>query len=164
MPKYKVVLKGVADSTEAGTRAFLERFGGSYNMSPDEARDWISRAERIIYRFDDLESAERARTWLETIGGVAEVCVHPDFRGRGFVKRILAVIHEWLASQGFIFACLFGDPKVYGSSGYVLKTNLYHDPVSEDGRLHRQQVDVMVKEVSDTSWPDGRVFLPGLIF
>jgi len=27
------------------------------------------------------------------IGGVAEVCVHPDFRGRGLVKRLLGEVH-----------------------------------------------------------------------
>src|SRR6266436_3571502 len=30
-----------------------------------------------------------------SIGGVAEVAVHPDFRGQGLVRRLLAEGHEW---------------------------------------------------------------------
>ena len=53
------------------------------------------------------------------IGGVADVCVHPQYRGRGFVHQMLKVVHEWLSSHDFSFALLFGDPRVYASSGHV---------------------------------------------
>jgi len=52
------------------------------------------------------------------IGGIAEVCVHPDYRGKGLVKKMLAVIHKWLQENDFSFAMLYGDADVYASSGY----------------------------------------------
>jgi predicted acetyltransferase len=94
------------------------------------------------------------------VGGIAEVCVHPDCRGRGYVKRMLHRIHEWLPEHGFVFAMLFGDPEIYGSSGYVSVANLFHQ--GADGQW--APVSAMVRCVSETPWPPGEVRLPGLIF
>lgn len=94
------------------------------------------------------------------IGGICEVCVHPDYRGKGYVRMMLNCIHEWLSEHGFCFAVLFGDPLVYGSSGYVRVGNLVHgDPEKGWTPAH-----AMVHEVSSTSWPTGNVRLPGPTF
>ena len=42
------------------------------------------------------------------IGGIAEVCVHPDYRGKGYVRMMLKCIHAWLSEHGFAFAVLWG--------------------------------------------------------
>ncbi|MBC8180910.1 GNAT family N-acetyltransferase [candidate division KSB1 bacterium] len=52
------------------------------------------------------------------IGGVAEVCVHPDYRGKGSVKKMLVKTHNWLKENKFPFSMLFGEKEIYSSSGY----------------------------------------------
>jgi len=95
------------------------------------------------------------------IGGIAEVCVHPEYRGQGYVKKMLACVHDWLIRHEFDFAVLFGDPHVYGSSGYVQVDNLVHDEVSDMGEKLTRQSPAMVRQLSDTPWPAGQVHLPG---
>ncbi len=89
--------------------------------------------------------------------GIGEVCVHPGHRGRGYIRTMLLQIHDDLTLWGFDFALLFGDPHVYGSSGYVEVHNLVH------GEEH-VPITVMVKELSGTPWPTAEVYLPGQVF
>lgn len=98
-------------------------------------------------------------------GGIAEVCVHPEFRGRGTVRALLAFIHPWMASRGFVFSVLFGDPKIYTSSGYreVGNIQMDPDPYRPDGNRHTVN-GAMVHPLGATPWPDGAVYLPGLKF
>lgn len=98
------------------------------------------------------------------IAGIAEVCVHPDHRGQGLVRTMLQQIHRWLTRRGFVFAVLFGDPKVYASSGYVSVDNLFHDDIRANGWIRRKKIAAMVKHLSKTPWPSGRVHLPGPAF
>lgn len=97
------------------------------------------------------------------IAGIAEVCVHPDYRGQGLVRTMLRRIHRELARRGFDFAVLFGDPRVYASSGYSGVGNLFHDEKTA-GRIRRKNVAAMVHPLSATPWPRGRVHLPGPTF
>ncbi len=92
--------------------------------------------------------------------GIAEVCVHPDHRGRGYVKILFAHIHAWLSDQGFVFALLFGKPSIYGSCGYVEVANLKHGGDSEGW----MPAGGMIKPLSKIPWPDGDVLLPGKKF
>jgi predicted N-acetyltransferase YhbS len=91
------------------------------------------------------------------IGGICEVCVHPDHRGKGYVRRMLKLIHEWLSERGFVFTILFGDPLVYGSSGYVQVANLFNGGDAEGWR----QAKGLMNELSGTQWPSGKVLMPG---
>ncbi|MDA1044879.1 MAG: GNAT family N-acetyltransferase [Verrucomicrobia bacterium] len=91
------------------------------------------------------------------IGGIAEVCVHPACRGRGYVGLMLNCIHAKLLADGFVFAVLMGDPRVYGSSGYVSVENLKHG--GDD--VGWTPLKAMVRPLSQTPWPDGEVRLPG---
>jgi predicted acetyltransferase len=90
------------------------------------------------------------------IGGICEVCVHPDYRGRGYVRAMLVRIHEWMPGQNFVFSMLFGHPSIYCSSGYREIPNLFNG--GADGW---QNVKSMILELTDTPWPDGEVHLPG---
>ena len=94
------------------------------------------------------------------IGGIAEVCVHPDARGRGYVPLMLQAVHALLTDAGCAFAVLFGDPRVYGSSGYTAAANLSHG----DDPAHGTPVRALVRPLADAPWPDGPVFLPGPTF
>jgi predicted N-acetyltransferase YhbS len=94
------------------------------------------------------------------VGGVAAVCVHPDCRGRGHVRVMLRDAHAWMVQHGFDFAMLFGDPRVYGSSGYV-NARITHEKQGSD---ERGQATAMVCEITDTPWPSGPVHLRGFRF
>lgn len=98
-------------------------------------------------------------------GGIAEVCVHPDARGRGMVRAMLAFIHPWLAERGFAYAILFGNPEVYTSSGYRVVGDIMmdDDPHQPDGNRH-PVAGSMVHPLGSEPWPDGEVFLPGVTF
>ncbi len=52
------------------------------------------------------------------VGGVAEVCTHPDHRGQGAVRAGLGQAHDWLRGRGVPIAMLFGEREIYASSGY----------------------------------------------
>ena len=124
---------------------------------------WVIRDTRgvIIAHVGVHEKAVEADGRTFRIGGIAEVCVHPDFRGRGFVRAMLACVHDWLIRHEFDFAVLFGDPSIYSSSGYVQVNNLVHDDVTSTGEKCTSQSPAMVRLLSDAPWPDGRVYLPG---
>lgn len=95
------------------------------------------------------------------VGGIAEVCVYPEVRGRGYVKAMLPLIHRWLAAHGFDFAMLFGATDVYRSSGYIRVENVYQlvGPQQE-----RKGCTPMIALLGKTPWPSGEVYLPGPAF
>lgn len=94
-------------------------------------------------------------------GGVCEVCVHPDDRGRGYVKAMLARIRDFLITEQFDFGLLFGDPEVYRSSGYRTITNLSIASDPESDPAARMMVTGMILELGRRPWPDTAVYLPG---
>jgi GNAT superfamily N-acetyltransferase len=99
------------------------------------------------------------------IGGIADVAVHPEYRGRGYVRRLLATAHTWLAAHGFEYAVLFGDPEVYTSSGYVPVMNLFQDATDAAGQPCRRAADgAMVAPLAGRAWPVVEVYLPGQKF
>ena len=103
------------------------------------------------------EKRVEAEGQLYRIGGIAEVCVHPEYRGRGYVGMMLQCVHDWLRRHDFTFAVLFGDPRVYGSSGYAEISNLVHGSDKEGWK----PVPAMIKALSATPWPHATVQLPG---
>jgi len=118
---------------------------------------WIIRLRRAIIAHvgvhDKYVESEGRRY---RIGGIAEVCVHPEFRGRGYVKAMLDCVHGWLTEQRFDFAVLFGKPEIYSSSGYVQVANLVlDDETDSDGG------NAMVRQLTKTPWPTAPVHLTG---
>ena len=83
--------------------------------------------------------------------------MHPDYRGRGYVRSMLDCVHAWLSHESVPFSVLFGNPKIYGSSGYVLAENLR---INEDGKGWKP-VRAMMRPMSDIGWPDGDVQMVG---
>ncbi|GMQ48183.1 GNAT family N-acetyltransferase [Vibrio sp. 10N] len=96
------------------------------------------------------------------IAGVAEVCVHPDYRKRGLTKALLEEAHQWMQLQPFYYSVLFGRDEVYGSSGYTRITNLSLLP--DEPLAQPTPVSVMIKELNQHRWPKQPVLLPGLTF
>jgi predicted N-acetyltransferase YhbS len=98
------------------------------------------------------------------IGGIAEVCVAHHFRGRRLVGRMLAEAHGWMQSVGIPFAMLFGQPKVYGSSGYSVIAN----PILVENTLTHHwnpfKGKPMIRRIATKPWPDGPVDLRGPTF
>ncbi len=103
------------------------------------------------------EKQIQADSAIFCVGGICEVCVHPDYRGKGYVRMMLQHIHGWLSERGFVFAILFGKPLIYGSSGYVQVTNLFNG----SGDKGWAPVAGMVCELSETPWPREKSRLPG---
>ena len=93
------------------------------------------------------------------IGGVGDVCVHPDHRGQGYVGVMLQSVHDWLASHEFAFSVLFGDGAVYGSSGYTTVDNLC---ILREGSWVPSKA--MVRPLADIPWPLTEVHLIGRDF
>jgi len=120
---------------------------------------WVIRDRRaaIVAHVGVHEKSVESDGTLYRIGGIAEVCVHPGHRGKGYVRLMLGNIHEWLARKGFIFAVLFGEPMVYNSSGYMQIANLMFGGGNEGWT----RTKAMVKELAGTPWPKGDVHLAG---
>jgi len=99
------------------------------------------------------------------VAGIAEVCVQPQQRGRGLVRDLLAAAHTWLAAHDVPVAMLFGDQKVYMSSGYRNITNPIRSQNPATGVWVVGPSDwAMVKPLHDLDWPAGVVDLRGPTF
>jgi predicted N-acetyltransferase YhbS len=123
---------------------------------------WIIRDPqgRLVAHIGVHEKCAEVDGRTARIGGIAEVCVHPDCRGRGYVKQMLGCVHDWLRQHGFAFAVLYGDPKVYSSSGYRLVDNLAYSG-DEGGWL---PTSGMVLALTNQPWPTAEVRIPGKKF
>jgi GNAT superfamily N-acetyltransferase len=95
---------------------------------------------------------------------VAEVCVAPAHRGSGISKRLLQSIDQWLGSQVIDFAMLFGQPKLYKSSGYVLMRNRLQTENLLPWRWNPFCGKPMIKTLSQRPWPLGAIDLRGPTF
>ena len=73
MSEYKVLLRGLRDNTEQGRAAFLQRFGESYKLSPEQASDWLRARKGVVYTLKTPEAAEKAKRFLESIGALAQI-------------------------------------------------------------------------------------------
>jgi len=120
---------------------------------------WVMRDENysIVAHVGVHEKQVETEGLTYRIGGIAEVCVHPDYRGKGYVRMMLKCIHAWLSEHGFAFAVLFGDTLVYRSSGYVQVTNLFLGGSQEGWK----QINGMIRDLTGTPWPIGDVHLSG---
>jgi hypothetical protein len=98
------------------------------------------------------------------IGGVADVCVAADYRGLGILKTVLGTIHDWMAARQMPFSMLFGQPRIYTSSGYVLIDNELHASNSNARRWLPTKGKPMIKSLAAIPWPNGRIDLRGPTF
>ena len=99
------------------------------------------------------------------VGGMAEVCVDESQRGQGLVKRLLERAHADLVERGVSFAFLFGEPQIYGSSGYRhVSADVRHwDPATQAFITGPSRV-ALYKQLGAAPWPAGPVDLRGPMF
>ncbi len=97
-------------------------------------------------------------------GGISEVCVHPNTRGCGYVKKLLNEVHTWLRSRNFPYAILFGKTEYYGSSGYAPVSNLYLETEIDENIVQHYPENCLVASLGHQPWPKENVFLPGPTF
>jgi predicted acetyltransferase len=124
---------------------------------------WMVREPgRIIAHVASHERKIWSGDTMFAIGGIAEVCVHPDHRGKGLVKKMLMETHEWLRVRNVPFAVLFGAESVYSSSGYFVVHNVY----TGDNSMETRQLSdhAMVAELLSVKWPEGDMDLRGWSF
>jgi len=96
------------------------------------------------------------------VGGIAEVCVAVAQRGRGLVRRLLAEGQDWMIGQGMSFGTLFGNARVYGSSGYRAVDNPIRYLIPKtDSWLTEPLTNFLVKPLASIPWPDGMIDLRG---
>jgi len=98
------------------------------------------------------------------VGGIAEVCVAHSWRGRGLLRAMLAAAHEWMRSESIPFAMLFGQPKVYASSGYKVIDNPILAENALTQHLNPFKGKPMIHPLTSVRWPSGPVDLRGPTF
>lgn len=98
------------------------------------------------------------------VGGVAEVCVDSNHRGLGLVKAMLRSVDFWLQSRPIDFAMLFGDARIYASSGYLPMTNELRAANALSRHWNPFCGKPMIKCLSDRPWPAGLIDLRGPTF
>lgn len=52
------------------------------------------------------------------VGAIGGVCTAPEYRGRGYVRQLLEDSTQRMRERGFDFSLLFGEPAIYGKSGW----------------------------------------------
>jgi Acetyltransferase (GNAT) domain len=98
------------------------------------------------------------------VGGVADVCVAADHRGMGILKKMLGVIHDWMGAREMPFSMLFGQPRVYASSGYVVIGNALRASNSMARCWIPTKGKPMIKSLAGIPWPNCSIDLRGPTF
>ena len=127
-------------------------------------RRWFIRGEEgLVAHVAVHEKVLGSTTGDLPVWGIAEVCVHPEYRGQGLVKKILERVHKDVASADFLM--LFGKTNVYASSGYRQVDNplRVYESVA---RAWKVQVisSAMIRSCGKRTWPEGEIDLRGPMF
>jgi predicted acetyltransferase len=100
-----------------------------------------------------------------SIAGVAEICVDPSHRRKGLVKELLSEIHDWAKGKSYSFAFLFGDKKMYQSSGYIQCNNQFKYLNHHKDVVEVKQIDsALYYPLKDMPWPEFLVDIQGPMF
>jgi len=151
--------------------AFVEEYNDDSNDSNDSI-EWIEESNyrvlgfvggrlvsQVILSSQDILIGSQSLS----IAGVGGVGTHPDWRRRGFARRLLKAAEDWIRSEGcYDFGMLFCDPEMipyYASCGYIQ----IYNPIFIIQRGQRVEfVDhQMVLPISGKPWPEGVVDIPG---
>ncbi|MCB9512373.1 MAG: GNAT family N-acetyltransferase [Deferribacteres bacterium] len=143
--------------TKPGDEVFQKR---RYFIDPPIHRWIIADKEKLVAHVAAHEKTIIHNAQKMTIGGVAEVCVHPEYRRQGLVRAILLRAHALFRAKKFPFAALCGDAAIYTSSGYVEVSNLHF----KRGEQLSNIPGAMVCKLGDQKWPKDEVVLLGNLF
>ena len=69
-------------------------------------RRWVMRNEKgqLIAHVGLHNKTLKTNSTTYIAGGVGEVCVHPDYRGRGYIRIILKTVHNWMRKNKYSFS------------------------------------------------------------
>ena len=133
-----------------------------------------SPTRRFLFLGDDNSIRAHAAVHLKqlrvedkelNVGGVAEVAVAPEFRGRGYVAKLMNEVHQYLLDAGIIYSFLFGGLEIYQSSGYRAVTSPIRFVEYSTGIVKEEMNPLAsVAELGNKPWPDGVVDLRGYLF
>ena len=126
---------------------------------------WIifGEAGEVVAHIAVYEKVTGTDAGLLPLIGIAEVCVAPAHRGRGYVRALLAEIHDWARAQGFAWSMLFGASGIYASSGYQRIDNPIRAMDYKTGVWETKTADyALVRRLTDDAvWPSGTIDLRG---
>ncbi len=122
----------------------------------------FDEAGEVIAHIAVYEKLLGTEPGLLPVIGIAEVCVAPEHRGRGYVRALLQEIHDWARAQGFGHALLFGSHRIYESSGYVP----IHNPIRllnfKNSEWETKIIgSAQVCPLGESQWPNGTIDLRG---
>ena len=126
---------------------------------------WIVEDDgNIIAHIAGYDKILGTRNGLLPVIGIAEVCTHPDYRGRGLARAILGEIHDWARDQGFDWSLLFGSRAIYGGSGYNRINNSIRALDYETGEWKIENLQyALARQLNESAapWPQGTIDLRG---
>lgn len=98
-------------------------------------------------------------------GGIAEVCVAPEYRGLGLLKTLMKKCDDFLMQKSIPFALLFGKTIFYSSSGFISAKNKIRYYNTNTNNWTIEELDsTQYKELGEIKWPDGIIDIGCPIF
>ena len=127
---------------------------------------WLIRdKDKIVANICVLDKTFLSGTKKISIAGIAYVCVHPEYRRRGFVKQMMSEIHQWAQDRGYAFAFLFGRTEHYQSSGYIRCKNQFKFINYSNNTEEVKQIDkAHYVPLQDQPMPESVIDVQGPIF
>ncbi len=113
------------------------------NSTPFVIRD----GGRIVSQVICVDQSVMVGSKTLRVGGISGVCTHPDYRGRGFMTKLLRYAIAYMRTQGFAISDLGGDTQRYRRFGW-----------ENAGR--RCVYRITKRSLSATAPPEGFVALP----
>lgn len=162
LDRQLITLLGTCFTKPSDIRFKTQRY---FNEMPTHR--WYIKDEednRVVAHLAVHEKKVHVNQEAIAISGVAEVCVHPDYRSRGYVKTMLEHAHRAMQKKGMEYSVLFGRDEVYSSSGYTRVTNLFLMDALMLTKGTNVPAMVFSLRFDGRPWPTGRVMLHGLTF
>lgn len=78
----------------------------------------IVENNRIVARVGIYDRKMYFNGGVLRVGAIGGVCTAPEYRGKGYLKTLLADCTEFMIKEGFDISILFGLPEIYGKSGW----------------------------------------------
>jgi predicted N-acetyltransferase YhbS len=125
----------------------------------------IEKAGQVVAHLCLIDRVIRVADQQLRVAGVGNVCVLPDYRGKGLSGRILKAAMKYAGQAGFDWGLLFtseGVKKVYARNGWRLLPNVIVIRVENGQKIERPPEAVtMVYPLKLAEFPAGVVHLQG---
>lgn len=129
-----------------------------YNQPP--AMRWLLRNEdKPIGHIAAHQKSFRSGSATYRFCGISEVCILPDYRGKGQLAPLLQALEDYYIGQSYDFLILLGAAKVYEQFGYQIARNVYFPSQSS-----APSEFAMYKVIGDSSWLETSVEIDGPYF